>query len=153
MYINTVKVLKEPLYYYRLGGTTRKYMPNLFNDVVRGYEVQKQVAHQYYQDSLQSQLNGSSIMLINMLNRTVYGLFLGSLSQKEIMNEINKYLSNKYIQEAAINQGVKKFFPEELKKALEEKDSTYFYRTGQAYYRKKYLKHRVMKMIDKIPVS
>jgi glycosyltransferase involved in cell wall biosynthesis len=63
--INKVKVIDKPLYYYRVGGFTSKYMPYLFADMVNGYYIQKEVIDEYYQDSRVKRYNGISIMLLN----------------------------------------------------------------------------------------
>ncbi|MEH7444034.1 glycosyltransferase family 2 protein, partial [Bacillus sp. JJ1122] len=57
-----VKLIDKSLYFYRLGGNTSKYMPYLFDDMVNGYKIQKDVIDKYFKESIQKQYNGISIM-------------------------------------------------------------------------------------------
>lgn len=47
-----------------MGGFTSKYMLYLFDDMVNGNEIFKEVINEYYLETKQHQYNGISIMLL-----------------------------------------------------------------------------------------
>jgi hypothetical protein len=60
-----IKVIDKALYYYRQGGFTSKHQPYLFDDMINGYYIQKEVIDEYYQDSRVKRYNGIRLMLLN----------------------------------------------------------------------------------------
>ena len=87
-------MINKPLYYYRQGGFTSKYMPYLFNDMVNGYKIQKEVINEYYKHAKQEQYNGVSIMLLNTLKTCLNNLFNSNFNKSEIKEQIKHYVSN-----------------------------------------------------------
>ena len=89
-----VKVIREPLYYYRTGGFTSRYMPHHFYDIVNGYEIQKEVIEEYYIDTKVERYKGISIMLLNSLRTSLYNVINSNLKEKrkQIILYINQVL-------------------------------------------------------------
>ncbi|WP_235848413.1 glycosyltransferase family 2 protein [Litchfieldia alkalitelluris] len=148
---NKVKVINKPLYYYRIGGLTSKFMPNLFKDVINGFQIQKEIINQYYLHSFEKQMNGINIMLLNTFRTCVYNLFIGSLNKEEICQQIGTYLRNELIIDSQKNEGVKKYFSDEYLTALKEKDIIYFYKLGEDIYRMKKYKSALINGVSKMP--
>jgi glycosyltransferase involved in cell wall biosynthesis len=146
---NTVKVIDKPLYYYRLGGFTSKYMPYLFEDMIHGYQIQKEVINEYYLDTQQKHYNGISIMLLNTFKTCLYNLFNSELSDYEIRNLIRKYALNETVVETLSNSGSKRHFSREYLDAIRNKDIQFLYELGQSTYRKQKPKKALIRIISK----
>lgn len=127
---NRVKVIDKPLYYYRAGGNTSKFMPFFFDDMINGYEIQKEVIGRYYLDTEQIQLNGISLMLLHTFKTGLFNLFIGGLDTNQIEQKIYRYVSNSSIQEAVLNQASINHFPAEFLAAIKNKDIRYLYHLG-----------------------
>lgn len=56
---NRIKVIDNPLYYYRQGGFTSKYQVHLFDDMVNGYLIQEEIIRGYYHNSFEKNIRGS----------------------------------------------------------------------------------------------
>jgi hypothetical protein len=69
-----------------VGGFTSRYMPCLFDDMVNGYQIKKEVIDEHYQKSKNKQYNGISIMLLNTFKTCMYNLLKSELSEIEIKN-------------------------------------------------------------------
>ncbi|MEG1725737.1 MAG: glycosyltransferase family 2 protein, partial [Anaerovoracaceae bacterium] len=145
-----VSILKKPIYYYRAGGGTAKYMPYLFGDTVKCYETQKQVIEEYYLETEQKRRNGISIMLLNTLKTCLQNCFRGELSEKEIKKLILEYVSNKSIIEALNNEGVKRYFDEVYLKSINDKDISYLYKIGQEGNRQFQKRQMLIKAVSKL---
>lgn len=145
--LKKVSLIDEYLYFYKVGGYTSKYMPYFFNDIIEGYNSQKKVIDEYCYDV--KHINGISIMLLNTFKSVIYNLFLGDLSEKEILNKINEYINTKQIIESKENRGAIKYFskfdPEYLN-ALNKKDIEFLYQTQL----KKFKKNNYKRVIQKI---
>jgi glycosyltransferase involved in cell wall biosynthesis len=131
-----VKVINKSLYYYRVGGFSSKYMPHFFDDMINGYNIQKDVINEYYLESIQSQLNGISIMLLNTFKTSLINLFYSNLTYTEKMEMISFYISSKEIKEALNNHGAKRYFPTEYLEAIENQRVDYLFSLGEAMYKK-----------------
>ena len=42
-----LKIMKQPFYYYRMGGFTSRYMPSFFSDTENGYFIQKEIIYDF----------------------------------------------------------------------------------------------------------
>ncbi|NOU65187.1 glycosyltransferase [Paenibacillus sp. LMG 31461] len=133
---NSVKMLNKPLYYYRVGGFTSKYMPFLFDDMVNGYEIQKEVIEQFFSDNRERQYYGISLMLLNTFKTCLKNLFFSELNQIEIKKNIEIYLSNRYVIECLDNEGSKKYFSNDYLNAIRFKDVEYLFQLGQSLYKR-----------------
>lgn len=145
--INKVSIINNSLYYYRTGGNTSKFMPYLFDDIVNGYKIQKEVIEEYYQDSKQKRYNGISIMLLNTFKTCLYNIYLSDLDREQIENNIVKYTKNKQIIEAAMNDGAKKYFNSEFLNAIRNSDSEYLMKLGKDMYNKIKFKRIILKFL------
>ncbi|MGE7780191.1 glycosyltransferase [Peribacillus sp. NPDC097264] len=145
-----VKMINKPLYYYRVGGFTSKYMPYLFDDMVNGYEIFKEVINEYYLETKQQQYNGISIMLLNTLKTCLYNLVNSNLTELEIKNSINNYINNKSILEAINNPGVINYFPAEYLISIKEHDIDYLYNIGMEIYKDRKLKNKLIIILRKV---
>lgn len=112
LHAERVKLIDRPLYFYRAGGFTNKYMPHLFDDTVHGYEIQKEVIAEYFQDSKERREKGIAIMLLNTFPPCVLNLFRGSFGKAWIEAKLTEYLANPNVIECATHEGALKFFAE-----------------------------------------
>lgn len=149
---NNVKIIDKPLYYYRLGGFTNKFMPYLFDDMVNGYEIQKEVINEYYLNTQQDKRNGISIMLLNTFKTCLYNLFKGTLNESEIKDLIREYVSNDSVIETLSNQGSIKYFSKEYLNAIRYKDIEYLYKLGGDIYKKRIPKQVLINIISRISI-
>ncbi|MBM7604641.1 glycosyltransferase involved in cell wall biosynthesis [Metabacillus crassostreae] len=147
---NHVKILVKPLYYYRSGGFTSKYMPYFFDDIINGYNIQKEVIDEYFLDTKETEYNGISIMLLNTFKTCLYNLFNSGLSQNEIKRHIEIYALNNSLIESTNNVGANSYFQIEYLNAIKNKDIEYLYKIGFKMYKKKKPKKLLMNMLSKI---
>ncbi|RST72564.1 glycosyltransferase family 2 protein [Siminovitchia acidinfaciens] len=134
----SVKVIDKPLYYYRLGGFTNKYMPHLFEDMVNGFQIQKEVIEEHYQKTKDNHYNGICIMLLNTFKTCLYNLFESDLGKSEIKDLIRIYVANSSVKESLHNKGSTEYFTKEYLNAIKNKDIDYLYQIGRhMYFRKK----------------
>ncbi|MDQ8735938.1 glycosyltransferase [Paenibacillus sp. LHD-38] len=144
-----VKVVTNPLYYYRTGGYTSKYMPYLFDDMTNGYQIQKEVINEHFNDS-QKHLNGISVMLLNTFKTCLQNLFQGNLSNKEIKKKIVDYSSNENVINCLTNEASIKCFPEEYLSAIRNKNVEYLYQLGYSMHKKSKIRNYLTLIISKI---
>lgn len=144
---NKVKVVNKPLYYYRIGGLTSKYMPYFFDDIVSGYKIQKKVIEEYYQGS---GYNGISIMLLNTLKTCITNLFYSTLDKSEIKNRINQFLLNESIKETLNNEGCLKYFDKDYLDAIANQNTEFLFLLGEIAYKKSKPKRLILNMLSKI---
>lgn len=145
---NTVKVIDKALYYYRLGGFTSKFMPFLFNDMVNGYIIQKEVIEEFFLDSRQSEINGISIMLLNTFRTCLSNLFMGELNETKIKELIVIYIENHCVLEAINNKGSLNYFSKSYIKAIRNKDIQYLYNLGESLYKNSKKRRVILKMLS-----
>lgn len=146
--VKKVSMVNIPLYYYRAGGNTSKYMPYLFDDMVNGYKIQKEVIEEYYQDSKQKRYNGASIMLLNTFKTELANIFFSEFKEENIKNSISLYLKNEEIKIALSNDGVKAYFDNEFIKAMNTQDINYLYNLGNKLYKKTKLRKYIVKFLS-----
>ncbi|MEG1410486.1 MAG: glycosyltransferase family 2 protein [Romboutsia sp.] len=145
---NKVKVINKPLYYYRMGGFTSKYMPYHFYDIVNGYEIQKEVIEEYYNDTKNDEYKGISIMLLNSFKTSLYNLISSDFNENEIKDYIRTYVENKNILEAIENEGSKIYFEDEYLQSIKNKNIDYLYNIGESIYKKSKMKRLVKKILS-----
>lgn len=148
--VKKVSMINIPLYYYRAGGNTSKYMQYLFDDMVNGYKIQKEVIEEYYQDSIKKRYNGISIMLINTLKTCLYNIFYSDLGDVKIKETIKEYTKNNEILEAIKNDSVKRYFDNEFLRAIEKGDELYLFNIGQKMYKKSKVRSNAIKILSLI---
>lgn len=150
--VSRIRVIKKPLYYYRTGGLTSRYMPYMFDDAVNGYEIQKQVIEEYYSDMADKEFDGISIMLLNTFKTCLYNCFNSCLNNFTIRQIISKYTENDSINEAIQNKGANKYFDQQYLCAIKNKNIDYLYNLGKNIYRKKRPRQLVLNIIMKFGV-
>ncbi|HWJ78744.1 MAG TPA: glycosyltransferase family 2 protein [Niallia sp.] len=150
--VDKVKVIDKPLYYYRQGGLTSKFMPYLFEDVVNGYQIQKEVIDEFYKDTQQNEYNGISIMLLNTLKTCMYNLFSSELNEKEIKALISDYVSNESVRETLANEGSIKYFSKDYLDAIEDYNIEFLYNLGETSYRKRKTKNTLLNIASKLSI-
>ena len=148
--VKKVSIIDEKLYYYRAGGNTSKYMPYLFEDMINGYCIQKDVIEKYYQDTYQKEKNGISIMLLNTFGTCLYNLFLGELTENEIRKKIKYYLNSEELLEVVNNEGANKYFEKDFITSIKKRDEEYFYKIGLKKYEKNKWKRKLVKICNYI---
>lgn len=146
--VKKVSMVNIPLYYYRAGGNTSKYMPYLFDDMVNGYKIQKEVIEEYYKDSKQKRYNGTSIMFLNTFKTELANIFFSEFKEENIKNSISLYLKNEEIKIALSNDGVKAYFDNEFIKAMNTQDINYLYNLGYKLYKKTKLRRYIVKFLS-----
>lgn len=146
--IKKVTMINKPLYYYRMGGNTSRYMPYLFNDMINGYKIQKEVIEEYYQDTKQKRYNGINIMLLNTFKTCLSNIFLSSLSELEIKDKIRNFLLNVDLREAIKNEGAIRYFDKNFLRSIENKDINYLYGLGKNGYKKSKFRRIVIKILN-----
>lgn len=144
-----VKVFNYPLYYYRIGGLTSKYMPYLFDDMTSGYQIQKEVINEHFGDS-QKHLNGISVMLLNTFKTCLQNLFQGNLSNKEIKEKIFEYTKNGNVRICLSNEASIKCFSEDYLSGIRNSNVDYLYQLGYSMHVKSKFKKYFTKIISKI---
>lgn len=147
-----VKVITHALYYYRVGGFTGRYMEYHFNDIVNGYEIQKEVIEKYYLDTKQKRYDGISIMLLNSFKTSLSNIISSNLDKQDIYANINKYVNNSSIKEAIYNDGAKKYFEKVFLSAIENKDIEFLYFLGKSLNKNLKRRQRIIKLISKINI-
>ena len=131
---NKVMVLEQPLYFYRAGGATSKYMPALFDDMILVYRNQLAIINEYYQENREHHTNGASIMLLNTLKTCLYNLILGKIEKAEAHRVILSYVEDPYIRKCMSNKGCIQYFHSQnldcFLDAIKNKDIGYLYNFG-----------------------
>lgn len=146
--VKKVKVINKTLYYYRIGGFTSKYMPYHFDDIIIGYEIQKEIIDEYFINTREDELNGISIMLLNSFKTTLYNLLNSEYDKFEILKKIEEYITNKNILEALENDGSKRYFEKEYLDAINSKNIEYLYKLGSYLYKKTRGKRIIKKILS-----
>ncbi|KAB7708180.1 glycosyltransferase [Bacillus aerolatus] len=144
-----VKVISHSLYFYSFGGFTSKYMPHLFEDMINGYKIQKEVINEYFVTTKQEHYNGISIMLLNTFKTCLCNLFGSKLSESNIKKSIAMYISNEDLIGTLSNEGSIRYFPKEYLSAIREKDINFLYQLGKDMYKKQRPRKMLLSTISK----
>lgn len=147
-----VKLINQPLYYYRQGGFTSKFMPYMFDDIVNGYQIQKEVIDEFYKETQQREYNGISIMLLNTFKTCLYNLFKSKLNENEIKASIKAYVSNDSLRETLYNEGANKYFSKEYLNAIINYDINYLYILGKSSYDERKFKNALLNIASKLSI-
>ena len=140
-------MINKPLYYYRTGGYTSKFMPYLFDDSINGYRIQKKVINQYFKHDIERRYNGISIMLLNTFKTCLYNIFLSDLDNYEIQNKILEYTSNNDLLEATKNYGAIRYFDKQYLEAINTSNYKYLMNMGKEIYDKSKIKRIMLKYL------
>ena len=134
--INSLKIINKPLYYIRVGGFTNNYMPTMFNDMINGYQIQKEVINEHFLETIQKHYRGISIMLLNTFKTGLSNLFKSNLNEIERKKVILQYTGNQLIRESIQNKGSINYFTDDFLTAIEERDINFLYKLGQGIHNK-----------------
>lgn len=145
---NSVKLINYPFYYYRYGGGSSKYMPNLFDDVINTYKVQKKIIKDYYIESMEEKYKGISIMLLNTLKTCISNIFLSDLSEKEKRERINYFINNDEIIEANKKMISIGYFDNEFINSIATQNINYLYELGKNMNSKSRRKRCLLKILN-----
>lgn len=146
LHTKSVKVIDTPLYYYRRGGFTSKYMPHLFDDTISCYQIQKDVIENYFQNTKYQEMRGVSVMLLNTFKTCLYNLFNSHMNEEDIKTTIAIYLKSKEIKESINNENCIRYFEPNFLKAIESNDVDYLYKIGRQLFRKRMPRNIMMKV-------
>lgn len=147
---NKVKVIDQHLYYYRLGGFTSRHMPYFFDDIVTGYQIQKEVIDEFFQKTQKTEYNGISIMFLNSFKSCLYNLFNSDLNVDEIRDLIAYYVTNESLRETINNEGAINYFSKEFINAIEYKNIEFLFNLGRTAFIKRKPKKFLMNFVSKI---
>lgn len=145
-----VKVLNQALYYYRVGGSTDKYMPYLFDDMIAGFKIQKEFIESLYSESYDEHINGASIMLLNTFRTCLYNIVISPSSETEALQIIQNYCQNQTIIESSTNPGATQYFPKALLAAIRNNDANYLFDLGYLQYKNRRLKVKTLTLAKKL---
>lgn len=148
--VKKVSVINNVLYYYRACGGTSKYMPYLFEDAINGYNIQKEVIDNYFNDRIENRYNGPSVMLLNTIKTCLSNIFYSKNGRKEKENIIYSYLNNNEVREAANNKGAINFFEKDFLLAIKRKDVKYMYDIGEREFKKIKIRKIVLNVLSNI---
>ena len=146
--VNKVVMIDKPLYCYRTGGNTSKYMPNLLSDILEVYKIQKQVIDNHYINSKNKHYNGISVMLLNTFNVALKNIMLSNLSRSEIENIIYKFISCEEVIEAINSEGANNCFKVDYLNSIKNKDVNYLYNIGVNNLKDKSFKNLLINLLN-----
>lgn len=138
----TVAVIPEPLYYYRAGGLTSRYMPELLSDVVAGYRVQRSIIEAYFPpDEREKHYIGINLMLLNMIRTCLRNLFLVTMKREERHAAIAALCLLPEIMVCAHHEPSAGQLQRKFIRAVREGDIDYLHRVGRALFRRQRLRN------------
>lgn len=152
MFLNVkrVKIITEPLYYYRVGGFTSRYMPDQFDDIINGYNIQKEVIEEYYLDTKSKRYNGISVMLLNSFKSTLSNIIDSKLSDNDIKRMIKRYAEHKDIISVLDNEGCRKCFDKEFLDSIKNKEIDYLYSLAKQLNKNNKIRSRIVNILSRI---
>ncbi|MGG4434631.1 glycosyltransferase family 2 protein [Priestia megaterium] len=145
-----VKMIDKPLYFYRAGGFTSKYMPHLFDDAVNGYTIQKEVIDSHYQHVKQKEMMGISIMLLNTFKTCLQNLFNSNFTEDQIKNIIKNHTLNPHLLEGVEIAKAREYFDNSYLDAIVNNNSEYLYQIGKNLNDKMKPRKVAVKILSKI---
>lgn len=146
----SVKILSEALYFYRAGGSTSRYMPYLFHDMVNGFFIQKEVVESHYRHQSNSHYFGIRVMLLNTLRTCLKNLSSGRLPEQERLSVIREYCAHPAVKECAEDERTAGYFSDRYIRAIRNGDAGYLSKLGKRDYQRSLPKKIVMYAIAKI---
>ncbi|WP_168122757.1 glycosyltransferase family 2 protein [Paenibacillus sp. HB172176] len=126
-----VMVIPAALYYYRAGGMTSRYMPNLFQDMINGYRIQKEVIGRYYESERELHDAGIAVMLLNTLRTCLKNILLSDLGRAELLERISAYCRHAEVLESAYHPSALRHCSPRFVQAVRTGDAAYLYKSGK----------------------
>lgn len=147
---NSVHLVPERLYYYRVGGFTSRYMPDLFIDMVSGYQIQKEVIEQYYIADRNHHTFGIRVMLLNTFRTCLKNLFTSPYSKEEKLQIFRHYCAQPEVRECIQDESAAGYFTPSYIRAIQNSDSRFLYGLGKTDYIRSLPKKLLMNAVTKI---
>ncbi|MEK3881783.1 glycosyltransferase family 2 protein [Paenibacillus sp. PL2-23] len=152
LHAKSVYLIPDCLYYYRIGGMTSRYMPCLFQDAVRGYQIQKEVIATYYEQEQAKHQTGARVMLLNTLMTCIHYLFLSKLSREEKLVAIQQYCVQPEVCECVNDEAVAAFIDQDVVRFIRQSDSSALYELGKWNYTKLFTRRMILKMLKLLQI-
>lgn len=154
MFLNarSIQLLPDRLYYYRIGGSTSRYMPHLFDDMVSGFRIQKEVIAGYYQEKQNTHLFGARVMLLNTLRTCIQHLFFSPLSKEERYFTIQQYCVHPEVQECIRDEHAAACFDPDYIRFISQADCEALYRLGKTHYFKAFPRRMIKMAVASLPI-
>ncbi len=146
----SVLVMPEPLYYYRTGGSTSRYMPDLFRDAAAGYAIQKETIERHYPDSRLRELGGASVMLLNTLLTCLRNLHDGPMDGRQRRETMRTYCRDAAVLECLEHAAAARYFDPALLEAIRCGDAEYLDRIARKLHRKHAGRRLLLNAVAKI---
>lgn len=127
-------------------------MPNHFQDIINGYEIQKDIIKKHYIDSKDKQYRGISIMLLNSFKTTLQNIMNSGLSDNKIQEIIKNYIKNDSILEAISNDGSIKYFDNSFLNAIKDSNVQYLFNIGKQLSNKSKKKKALLNIVTKLNI-
>jgi glycosyltransferase involved in cell wall biosynthesis len=152
LHARRVAVMPECLYYYRSGGTTSRYMPHLFPDIVNGYGIQQEVAIRCFGHlsgrGLDEHRRGISEMLLRTLLTCLVYLFYAEMSAGERLRHMEEYCNHPAVRESLGNLSGAGSLPLGYVDALQKRDLTALYALAKRIHRAGMPKRALLKLLS-----
>jgi len=146
----SVSIIPDVLYFYRAGGATSRYMPYLFQDMVNGFLIQKEVVESHYRHQPHIHYFGIRVMLLNTLRTCLRNLSLGRLPERDRLLAISEYCTHPAVLECVGDEKTAAYFPLRYIRAIQNGDARYLSRLGKRDYQMGLPKKIIMYAIAKI---
>lgn len=148
--IDKLVILNEPLYYYRHGGLTNKYMPHFFDDIINGYAIQQQVIEKLFMEQKDRHYIEINTYLLNLFNAAIYNLLNSNMSEEQIKLTIRTYTNNDKIRESLLYEETRRRFPVAFISAIKNNNVDYLYASNKQRMRKNRIRKLILNTLSKI---
>jgi glycosyltransferase involved in cell wall biosynthesis len=141
----SVAVISQPLYYYRAGGLTSRYMPELLQDAVAGYQIQQSIIEQYFAINERDQhCVGSNLMLLNTLRTYLRKMFEGGLSREERLASIKEMCRHPEVIDCVNHEPTARLCRIDFVEAVRRLDYDFLEKEGRRQYIRSWLRSRTI---------
>ncbi|MBU5337320.1 glycosyltransferase family 2 protein [Intestinibacter bartlettii] len=148
-----IKVIDKPLYYYRCGGGTTKYMKNLFEDTITTYCIQKDCIDKYYSNQKKERYAKISFIFLNTYKLVLVNMCSTGHDKYKIISKIENQVKDVNIRNAIENLNTtREWFEPEYIEALDNEDCRYLYNWGKKVYNKSKYKIFIKNMLVKLNI-
>ncbi|EIT86642.1 glycosyl transferase family protein [Fictibacillus macauensis ZFHKF-1] len=142
-----VKLINQPLYYYRSGGATSKFMPSLFWDSVNGYEIQKEVITEHYTNSKDEHMAGISLMLLNTFKTVLMNMMKNNATSEERLALIADYCHHPSLRETLNHSRSIQYFTTDYLQSIAQCDTQALYAIGENMHKQSRMKECMKRML------
>lgn len=150
---NKVKVINKPLYYYRCGGGTTKYMKDLFDDIITTYYIQKDCIDKYYPDEIEKRYSKVAFIFLNTYKLVLVNMFASGIEKSEMISKIEEQIKNTSILDASKNlKETREWFDDKYIDAVDSHDCEYLYNLAKYEYKKSRYKTYIKNILIKLNI-